>query len=220
MRTLDLDSWNSYEEALAECRKAVLADKFAVLPTDTLYGLCANALSGKAVKMVNEAKGRGNKPVSIIVSDLVMMRKYAEVPDETASILQELLPGPCTVLLNSRWPFPEAISPDGIVGVRIPHYKFTTTISKQLELPLTATSANLSGGKSPTRISDVPAAILKSAGAIVDGGPTRWGEGSTIIDFTKGCPTIVRRGAQHEFVSQLLAIAGGKQADPAAPQRL
>ena len=210
MRKFSLDSWNEYDEALALCKKALLSGKFAVLPTDTLYGICANALDEKAVASVSKAKGRDSKPISIIVSDIVMMEKYAEIPENAGYFFQTIFPGPATVLLKAKHKFPKLISPAGTVGVRVPHYIFTTTLCRQSGVPLTATSANLAGGKPPTRLSDVPASLLKSAAASIDGGPTKWGEGSTIIDLTAEKPSIVRRGADHERISKLLEDFGGK----------
>ena len=210
MRKFCLDSWNEYDEALAVCKKALLSGKFAVLPTDTLYGICANALDEKAVAAVSKAKGRDNKPISIIVSDLIMMEKYVEIPENVGYFFQAIFPGAATVLLNSKHKFPNLISQTGTIGVRVPHYIFTTTLCRQAGVPLTATSANLAGGKPPTRLSDVPAPMLKSAAAAIDGGPTKWGEGSTIIDLTAKKPLIVRRGADHERISKLLEDFGGK----------
>jgi len=189
---------------LAEAKKALLARELVVLPTDTLYGLCANALDAEAVDKVFEAKGRDERPISIIVSDLIMMRNYAEVSDSLAQLFQQILPGPFTVILRSKYDFPRRISPDGKVGIRIPHYIFTTSLVRQLGFPITATSANISGGKPPFRLEDVPKEILEKVAVAIDGGPTRWKEGSTVIDFTKVPPEILRRGARCELAEKII----------------
>ena len=204
MKKFDLETWRGYDDALAAGKEALKAGKLTVLPTDTLYGLCANALDEKAVEAVFEAKGRDNRPISIIVSDLVMMREYAEVPDLLSDILQQIFPGPFTIILKPKHKFPARICQDGKLGIRIPHYIFTTTLVRQLQFPVTATSANLSGGKSPFTLSDVPAALLKKAAVAVDGGPTKWKEGSTVIDFTGKIPMILRKGARCELAEELI----------------
>lgn len=204
MKQFNLESWRSYDEAMADVKKALLAGELTVLPTDTLYGLCANALDAKAIERVFEAKRRDERPISIIVSDLVMMRNFAEVPDKLAELFQRILPGPFTVILKSKYNFSKRISPDGKVGIRIPHYIFTTTIVRQLGFPITATSANLSGGKSPFKFDDVPGEILEKTTVAVDGGPTLWKEGSTVIDFTKSPPEILRKGARCEFAENTI----------------
>ena len=205
MHLLDLDSWRSYDQALAEAKEVLRAGGYIIYPTDTLYGIGANALDGEAVAKVVEAKRRVEaKPISIIVSDLVMMRECADVPENVAVMLQQLLPGPFTILLRKRKEFPPAITAAGVIGVRIPHHIFITTVVRQLGFPITATSANLAGGKGPWRVEDVPKEMLEGAGLVVDGGPTRWKEGSTVIDFTLEKPQIVRKGAQHELAAEVI----------------
>ena len=204
MKRFDLESWRSYDDALITVKEALLGGELAVLPTDTLYGLCANALDEKAVQKVFEAKQRDERPISIIVSDLEMLEKYTEVPAPIAALLQLLLPGPFTIILKSKFKFPSRISADGNVGIRIPHFIFTTTVVRQLGFPITATSANPTGGKPPFKLEDVPAEILEKAAVAVDGGPTKWKEGSTVIDVTKEEPAILREGARHELAEQLI----------------
>ena len=200
-----LEGWKNYDDALVAAKEALLAGKLVIYPTDTLYGLGANALDEKAVEDVVAAKGRDDaKPISIIVSELEMMRRYAELSDEVSLNLQQLLPGPFTAILNAKPGLPKPIAPDGKVGIRIPHHIFVTTVIRQLQFPNTATSANLSGAKAPLRLEDVPAKLRNSAAAVIDGGPTRWGEGSTVIDFTLKKPAILRRGANCELAEEII----------------
>lgn len=207
-KTYQLEGWKNYDDALAAAKEALLAGKLIIYPTDTLYGLGANALDEKAVGKVVAAKGReGSKPISIIVSELEMMRKYAELSDEVSINLQQLLPGPFTAILKAKPGLPKPIAPDGKVGVRIPHHIFITTVVRRLQFPITATSANLSGAKDPARLEDVPEKMRKSAAAIIDGGPTRWADGSTVIDFTLKKPAILRRGANCELAEEILRQA-------------
>lgn len=201
----DLDSWRAYDEALLRAKEALAAGKLAVLPTDTLYGLCANAFDDAAVEKVFQAKMRDERPIAIIVSDLVMMQECVEVPDRVSLTLQQLMPGPFTAILKAKRPFSKLIAPEGKVGIRIPHFIFTTTVARQLGFPLTATSANLSGGKSPYKLGMVPKEIMDAAEVAVDGGPLRWSNASTVIDFTKERPEIIRRGACAELAEGILA---------------
>ena len=200
-----LEGWKNYDDAMAAAKEALIAGKFIIYPTDTLYGFGANATDEKAVAKVVAAKGRENaKPISILVSDLEMMRRYAELPDDIAITLQQLLPGPFTIILNAKPGLPAPIVSDGKIGIRIPHHVFITTVVRQLQFPITATSANLSGEKGPTRLEAVPEKLRKAAAALIDGGPTRWGEGSTVIDFTLKKPAILRRGANCELAEEIV----------------
>jgi len=203
MKKFDLETWRSYDEALIAVKDALCAGKLAVLPTDTLYGLCANALDEKAVDKVFEAKQRDERPISIIASDLPMLEKYVEVPKPLPDVFQQMLPGPFTLILKAKHKFSKRISPDGKVGVRIPHYIFTTTVVRQLQFPITSTSANLSGGKSPFTLKDVPKEILRKCAVAVDCGPTKWKEGSTVVDFTGEKPVILRKGARCELAEEI-----------------
>jgi len=205
MEVIDIGSWNAYDQAMGAAKKAILADEAVVLPTDTLYGLCASSLSKKALdNMVGIKREREHKPIAVIVSDLRMMRKYCEVPDKVAVFLQQLMPGPVTVILKKKYEFPEAITKTDKVGVRIPHYIFTTKLVSGLGFPLAATSANVSGEQAPNNVSELDERVSERVAVVVDGGPTRWKRGSTVIDFTLEKPKILREGAQNVFVSQLL----------------
>jgi L-threonylcarbamoyladenylate synthase len=203
-KAFDLESWRSYDEAFAAAREALREGGLCVLPTDTLYGLCANALDAGAVGKVFEAKKRGPHPVSMIVSDFSMMREHARVPDSLAELLQGLFPGPFTVILEARHGLPERVSPDGKVGVRVPHFIFTTRLVSELGFPVTATSANLSGGKAPAALCDVPPEIAGAASVCVDAGRTMWAQGSTIVDLTGDAPRILREGAQCALAKGLI----------------
>lgn len=199
-----LDTWHGYDEAFARATKTLSEGGLAVLPTDTLYGLCANALDEKAVEKVFEAKKRDERPIAIIVSGLEMLSELAEVGRDEAMLLQCLFPGPFTVLLKPKRAFPKRIAPEGKLGVRFPHFVFTTNLVRSLGFPLTATSANVSGGKPPKRLSDVPASIIRASGIAVDCGVTRFAEASTVIDLTGEKPVIIRRGAQHAEAQELI----------------
>lgn len=208
-KVYQLQLWKEYDEALERGKEAIIAGGFIVFPTDTLYGLGANALDEKAVERVSRCKRRPeDKPISVIVSDLVMLKEYCEVSDEVAFILQLLFPGPFTAILKAKKSFPKGIAMKGKVGVRIPHHIFITTMVRQLGFPITATSANMSGGKSPVRLSDVPKELRDGASFSVDGGPTKWAEGSTIIDFTFKKPKIIRKGARYEYAKSILQNFG------------
>ncbi|MDD5317588.1 MAG: L-threonylcarbamoyladenylate synthase [Candidatus ainarchaeum sp.] len=203
-KKLSLDTWRGYDEAFAGAHKTLSEGGLAVLPTDTLYGLCGNAMDEKAVEKVFEAKKRDSRPVAIIVSGLEMLCGLAEVGRDEAMLLQCLFPGPFTVLLKPKRAFPKRIAHDGKLGVRFPHFVFTTNLVRSLGFPLTATSANVSGGKPPKRLADVPPSIIKAAGVAVDSGVTRCAEASTVIDLTGGKPVIIRRGARHAEAEELI----------------
>lgn len=183
MRVLKSGYMESIEEAAAVIKKGGLV----VVPTDTLYALCALATKEECVKKVFEAKGRDfKKPVSIIVHDMGEIEKYAEmVPG-----VENYLPGPYTVLLKrKKWVLPEILTAgEDKIGIRIPEHPIAVKLAG-LCGPLTATSANVSGGKNPTKLEEVTV----EADLAVDDGPTRLGEPSTILDLSEGRPKVIKR---------------------------
>lgn len=172
------------EEAAAVIKKGGLV----VIPTDTLYALSALATDEGCVKRVFAAKGRDfKKPISIIVHDIGEIGKYAEnVPG-----IEKYLPGPYTVLLKKKMgtTLPEILTAgQDKIGIRVPDHPIPVKLAG-LCGPITATSANLSGGKNPTKIEEVTV----EADLAIDDGPTRLRKPSTIVDMSAGKPKVINR---------------------------
>lgn len=204
MNLIDLDSWGSYSRAFDESFKAILAGKLIVYPTDTVYGIGADATNANAVRKVTEAKGRENKPISIAVSDFSMMGKYCRTKGVSFSLLQQLFPGPVTGVFLKSYDFPNELTSKDTIAIRMPHHHFVLSLVRKLGIPITSTSANLSGGRSPKSLEEVPKEIRESVSAVVDGGRCHHGTDSTIIDFTAETPRIIREGADAERIKGLI----------------
>jgi len=163
------------EDAVAALR----AGHAVILPTDTVYGLCA--LPGHE-DVLYELKGRDrSKPVALLAADVDAL--VAAVPGLDRSVLERYLPGPYTLVF-------------GAVGVRVPELPpGAAEVVRELGV-VAATSANLSGGPDPRRVEDIPEEIRVACGATVDAGELP-GVPSTVIDLTSGEPRILREGAGH-----------------------
>lgn len=157
----------SVEKAVETIKKGGVV----VYPTDTVYGLGANALDEKAVKRVFEIKKRDlKKPISIIVRDIEMAKKVASFSKNTEKILKKILPGPVTVILHKKKILPDILTGGSKkVGLRIPDCEFTKALMEKLDFPITTTSANISG--KPIK-----------------------GKPSTVVDLTGPEPKILRMG--------------------------
>jgi L-threonylcarbamoyladenylate synthase len=156
---------------------ALRAGRAVILPTDTVYGLCA--LPGHE-NVLYELKGRDrSKPVALLAADVDALA--AAVPGLDRSVLERYLPGPYTLVF-------------GAVGVRVPHLPPSAVEVVRAVGVVAASSANLSGGPDPCRVEDVPEKIRAACGAIVDAGELP-GVPSTVIDLTTGEPRVLRRGA-------------------------
>ena len=156
---------------------ALLSGRAVILPTDTVYGLCALP---EHVDVLYELKGRDrSKPVALLAADVDAL--VAAVPALDPSVLGQFLPGPYTLVF-------------GDVGVRVPNLPPAADAVVRAVGVVAATSANLSGGPDPRRVEDIPEEIRAACGAVVDVGELP-GVPSTVIDLTGGEPRILRQGA-------------------------
>ncbi|MHB1086448.1 MAG: L-threonylcarbamoyladenylate synthase [Minisyncoccota bacterium] len=199
MEWIVLDGSNSAKAA--QMAAEVLRSGGVVLyPTDTLYGLGADALSDEAVAKIFDIKGRDEgKPMHAIVADVDMAAKYTEVSG-IARLLNDRLPkGQVTFITQKKEGLDEGISKQiETFGFRIPQHAFCIEMIRAFGGPITATSANASG-KKPERSVPAILAQLGSGAApidlIIDGGGLPAREPSTVINLTHSHPLIVREGA-------------------------
>ena len=158
---------------------ALRAGRAVVLPTDTVYGLCALP---EHEEVLYELKARDrSKPVALLAADIDAL--VTAVPGLDRSVLARYLPGPYTLVV-------------GDVGVRIPNLPPAAAEVVRAVGVVAATSANLSGGPDPRRVVDIPAEMRAGCGAIVDAGELA-GIPSTVIDVTGAEPRVLRQGAGH-----------------------
>lgn len=187
---------DDYDRAFGLALEALRKGELIVYPTDTLYGLGADATSEKAVERAKKAKGRDDKkPISIMCSGLAMVEKYCEVSEKDRNLMANMLPGPFTVILKSKGNLPENLGAKGTIGVRVPRYFFLLGLLKECGFPITGTSANVSGGKEPCSLADVSEEVRRHAKVIIDGGACFHSAPSTVVDMTGKEPNVLRQGA-------------------------
>jgi L-threonylcarbamoyladenylate synthase len=169
-----------------------------VLPTDTVYGLCASPHSERSARALYRLKGREEaKPTALLAADVEgLLDCLPELRGRADAIVRALLPGPYTLVLPNpahRYPWLTGSNPDAI-GVRVPNLTGPAReVIAQVGV-VTATSANLAGGPDPRRLDEVPEEIRAGAGAVVDGGELP-GTPSTVLDFSGPDPRVLREGA-------------------------
>ena len=178
------------------------------LPTETVYGLGANALDTEAVAKVFEAKNRPSfDPLIVHVADLDGVRSIAELTPEAESLLLAFSPGPLTVVLKKKSIVPDLVtSGHPTVAVRIPAHPMMLQVLQQSGLFIAAPSANPFGYTSPTTAQHVLAQLGERIGGVLDGGPCKVGLESTIVDFTGESPKVLRLGGMD--VAQLELVLG------------
>jgi len=174
-------------------------DGLVVYPTETVYGLGADALSEDAVMRVYEAKNRPvGKPISVAVSDMEMLETIAVVDDLAREFIERFLPGPVTVILPARSCLPRILTGGtGLIGIRWPDNEIAIEIIARLDAPITSTSANISDDVAPTR----PDEVSVPHDYLIDGGKLP-GTPSTVVDLS--ARRILRRGAEWEAVEEFL----------------
>ncbi|MFH1450807.1 MAG: L-threonylcarbamoyladenylate synthase [archaeon] len=162
-----------------------------IYPTETVYGLGANIFNEEAVKKVYALKGRGfDKPLSVAMrrEDI---DEYAVVSDTQLAELELNLPGPVTIVVRKK-KIPDWVSDSDFVGIRVPDHPDAYELVSRFG-PITSTSANKAGGKSPSTVDEIPKSIRDKVDYIIDGGPTKFKEGSTVIKIDKSIE-ILREG--------------------------
>jgi L-threonylcarbamoyladenylate synthase len=199
------------ETAVAAAVGAIEAGQPVVLPTDTVYGLCANAYEANPVRALYRVKGRAEgQPTALLVANFeLMLECVPELRGRSATLARALLPGPYTLILRNpvrRYPWLTGSAPETI-GVRVPELTGATRLVLDRVGAVAATSANLPGGPDPTTLADVPEEILAACAGIVDGG-TLPGVPSTVLDLTGSEPRVVREGLApaREALDRLRAV--------------
>ncbi|CCQ33626.1 Sua5-YciO-YrdC-YwlC family protein [Halorhabdus tiamatea SARL4B] len=192
----------SGEDRLAAATAVVEDGGLVVYPTETVYGLGADALDPDAVESVFETKRRDrDDPLSLAVPTVEAALEYVRPSTTEEQFMREFLPGPVTVVLEGAESVPDVLTGGRErVGVRIPDHDLARDLLERTG-PLTATSANVSGRPSVTHLTELDPEIRTAAGAILDGGETP-GTASTVVDVGQG--TIHRRGADADAVAAWL----------------
>jgi L-threonylcarbamoyladenylate synthase len=177
----------------------LMHDGTIIYPTETIYGLGADAFSDEAILKVYEAKKRPlGMPISIAVSDFDMLASVGRVEPFMHGFIETFLPGPVTVILAARRLVPDILTGGtGMIGIRMPAHDIALQIIERFDAPITATSANLHGAKNP----QIPEECTVPREFFIDGGRLP-GTPSTVVDLTK--KIILRKGAQAEVVEAFL----------------
>ena len=192
---LKADSNISEATVLSRAAEISAAGGVIAYPTETFYGLGADAANEKAIRKIYDLKGRNfNNPISVIIDcEDNLYSLVAEVPAVALKLMQAFWPGPLTIVFKASGKIlPILTAGTGKIGIRISSGSAAMAIAQKLGHPLTATSANLSGAPECSTAEEVLQQIGDKIDAIVDWGKTAGGKGSTIIDITSNPPQILR----------------------------
>ena len=214
---------NDIEKAI----RLLNAGELVAIPTETVYGLAGNALSGDTVAKIFTVKNRPQfDPIIIHVPDLSYVKQYVEeIPLKATKLAEKFWPGPLTLLLKKKSIIPDLVTAGlDTVGIRCPNHQLTYELLQHLPFPLAAPSANPFGYVSPTTPLHVNEQLGNKISYILDGGPCTIGIESTIVGFENGNGVVYRLGGlnveQIEHVIGEVKVQTHSTSNPKAPGQL
>lgn len=167
------------------------------IPTETVYGLAANAKDGVAVQKLFDLKDRDyEKPIGVLVTGMKMVEDYCQnIPPVAYRLAEKYWPGPLTMVLEDKGVVPLMVTAEtDTLGVRCPDHPLALDIIEKADFPLAATSANPSGKEPAKNAQEVLAYFDEEIEGVVDGGSSAMGVASTVVDLTEEEPKILREG--------------------------
>ena len=182
---------------LDEVNKCLKSGGLVIFPTETVYGLGANATNSDAVNNIFKAKGRANdNPLIVHLGSKSDIKKYANINNDIEKkLIDAFMPGPFTIVLEKKENIPKEVSAGlNTVGIRIPNNNIANTILTTSSVPVAAPSANVSGKPSGTNINDIINEFDGKVDYIIDGGDTDIGLESTVVKVVDNIPVILRPG--------------------------
>ncbi len=214
---------------LDDAAKLICRGETVVFPTETVYGLGADATNPDAVLKIFKAKNRpADNPLIVHVSSFSMIEEVTSDFNETAkTVAKHFMPGPITLVLRKADHIPDAVSAGlPTVGVRFPKHPVARELIEKAKTPIAAPSANISGTVSATRFSDVERELFGRVGGIIAGDDCEFGIESTVLDVTGDVPVILRPGSiTLEMLQQIIPatclhpslVKGSEEKRPASP---
>lgn len=180
-------------------------------PTETFYGLGADARNEAAVGKIFDIKGRDFKnPILVVIGDPDHLNAFAqEVPAEARRLMGRFWPGPLTIVFRASAPVPPMLTAGTAkIGIRLTSHPVARELARKLGGPLTATSANLSGAPECSSAADVLVQLEGRVDGVIDGGETPGGKGSTIVDATVSPVKVLREGViPSSLIQDILSTA-------------
>lgn len=206
------------EPNLRRAANALLAGELVVLPTETVYGLAADAANPEAVEKIFEAKGRpSDNPLIVHVSHMEAVELWSDhMPKGLLKLARAFWPGPLTVVMPKNPRVPRVVTAGlDTIAIRIPSHSIALAVLELTDMGLAMPSANPFMGLSPTRADRIDPSVAAHVACIIDGGPCRVGIESTVLDLSDGTPKILRPGMitaeEIEAVIGAVELVGGDE---------
>ncbi len=208
---LGVDTEKNLETGLNKAVEIILSGGVVAVPTESFYGLAVNAFDEEAIKRLFDIKKRrGDHPILILISSKDVLDQYvAHISEIAQRLVNQFWPGGLTLVFEAG----PNISPlltagTGTIGIRLSSHPIATELAKAVSVPITGTSANISGQPACLNAREVFDSLGKEVDLILDGGVTKGGKGSTILDVTVVPPIVLREGiVGREMLNKFLDIS-------------
>ena len=192
-----IDPVTSDPDSIAKAGKILQKNGIVIFPAKCLYGVAANALDEIAIKKVFHLKQRPwNNPILVLIPDKTMLPDLVtSISRQAHTLMDALWPGNITLVFEAKIHISKYLTAGtGKIGIRIPAHPVAKALVEYVNFPITGTSANLSGKNGCYQIHQLPSTIIDQADLVLDAGTLKGGMGSTIVDVTASCVTIIREG--------------------------
>ncbi len=188
-KVIQIDSARPQPERIAEAARIIRQGGLVIFPTETVYGIAADSNNPKAMQRLKDVKQRSDdKPFSILVAQRGIIDNYSAYAEpDLYKLIDKYWPGPLTIIVPSK----EA---GQTTGVRMPDHTIALRLVEEAACTIAAPSANIEGKKPPTNVTEALEDLDGLVDLAIDGGPVDFGISSTIVDFTKPKPTVIRDG--------------------------
>ena len=214
-KIVKVDPENIDYNIIKEAADIINRGGLVVFPTETVYGIGADALNDAAVDKIFKAKGRPqDNPLIVHIAELdELYRLASEVPKKAELLAERFWPGPLTMILYKRKILSDKITAGlNTAAIRLPVNKIALALIRESKKPIAAPSANTSGSPSPTEASHVIEDLMGKVDMIIDGGSTYIGLESTVVDMTGDIPMILRPGGV--TAEEIISVLGECTYDP------
>ncbi len=197
-----------------EACSALRDGALVIVPTDTVYGLAADAHNTKAVQRLYALKQRpADQPFSLLVADSAMAERYGVFDDRARALAARFWPGALTLIVPKRADAllcPAVTGAVGTIGLRVPAHEKTQSLIAHFNGALAAPSANIAGAPAPTRAEDIASEIMAGAALYLEDGPCQKGVSSTLVNLSHGEVHVLREGniTQREIMDALPPFQG------------
>lgn len=218
-------SSSSSQASLNKCAEMIKKGKTVVFPTETVYGLGANAFDENAIKRIYSAKGRpSDNPLIVHISDMNMLNEIVvSVNPYAKKLMKKFWPGPLTIIFRKNNIIPDIVTGKlSTVAVRMPSHPVARALIQKSGVPIAAPSANISGKPSTTTFKHVYEDLKNRVNAIIDGGDAEIGLESTVINVASKKPVLLRPGAitleqLQQTLSKKIIVANPNAKKPISP---